>query len=260
MHTRGRLCAQSHTGWPRSTAPCRSRHGTCSSGLNEARAAAGEGRAARVLRRAELLHYIGSGETPLCLRAAGTSAAILYSLPLVRPVSCAADTQSNPAPSACHHRTFGFPPLEKMTWDTPVSQGLHQTPTPSGKGKSSPTGGKYRVPLCVSDLPVLLHAPQQTEREAPAYGFCVRSPRSLNCWPARHCQGYSTDPVQSPALTAAAASPAGGCPGTWGCDTRAGTSRAASGVLCSTATSCCAPWREPEHPDTAPRGGSKKRS
>lgn len=189
--------------------------GPAPSGLNEARAAAGEGRAARVLRRAELLHYIGSGETPLCVRAAGTSAAILYSLPLVRPI-CAADTQSNPAPSACHHRIFDFPPLEMVTWDTPVSEGLHQTPRPSGKGKSSSSGGKYRVPLGASDLPVLLHALQHTEQEAPAYGFCVRSPRSLNCWPARHCQGYSTDPVQSPALTAAAASPARGCPQTWG--------------------------------------------
>lgn len=115
-----------------------------------------------------------------------------------------------------HHHIFGFPPLEMMTWDTTVSQGLHRTPRPSGKGKSSSSGGKYRVPLGASDLPALPRALQHTKQEAPAYGFCVRSPRSLNCWPARHCQGYSTDPVQSPALTAAAASPARGCPQTWG--------------------------------------------
>lgn len=60
--------------------------------LNKARTAAGEGERAGGLHRAELLHYIGSREASLCLRAAGTSSSILYSLQLVYLIFCTVDT------------------------------------------------------------------------------------------------------------------------------------------------------------------------
>ena len=101
--------------------------------LNEAGAAEGEGRGARVLCRAELLHYMGSREASLCLSSGDKQGYFVLAATGVLDLLYRRYPEKTNTTHVCGSLFITafvcFPPCKKMTQDepAPVSKGPSQT-------------------------------------------------------------------------------------------------------------------------------------